>query len=71
MCLSLVKRIMKKLKGLDGKLDDICRELCKERADWTCERCLNVEGEGWTGRTITAEGQGVHDGTCRIVVLIV
>lgn len=28
---------MKALKGIDKKLDDICRELCKERADWTCE----------------------------------
>jgi len=30
---------MKTLKGIDKKLDDVCRELCKERADWTCEKC--------------------------------
>lgn len=30
---------MQKLKGIDGKLDDICRALCKERADWKCEKC--------------------------------
>ena len=40
---------MQKLKGIDGKLDDICRELCKERSDWICEKCgLEFpERKGW------------------------
>lgn len=33
---------MIRLRGIDGKLDDICAQLCKERADWTCERCGKV-----------------------------
>lgn len=43
---------MQRLKGIDGKLDDICRALCKERADWTCE----YSGLEFPER----KGQGLH-----------